>query len=134
MAKAEIARQVNQIIERRRLTQADAADALGIDQPKVSALSRGRLSQFSLERMMQFASRLGNEVEISIKPSEHAGIKVAASCIPEKHVLSNMIVGSQDVELSLNLDEQHFRRGSSIRMDNSGMLHIEDGVGELVAA
>jgi predicted XRE-type DNA-binding protein len=76
LAKAEIARQVNKIIEARQLTQSDAAAILGIDQPRVSALSKGRLSVFSLEKLMQFASRLGNQVEISIKPSKRGGIVV----------------------------------------------------------
>jgi predicted XRE-type DNA-binding protein len=76
LAKAEIARQVNKIIETRQLTQSGAAAILGIDQPRVSALAKGRLSVFSLEKLMQFASRLGNQVEISIKPSKHGGIVV----------------------------------------------------------
>ena len=76
LAKAEIARRVNKIIEARRLTQSAAASILGIDQPRVSALSKGHLSVFSLEKLMLFASRLGNTVEISIKPSEDGGITV----------------------------------------------------------
>ena len=77
LAKAEIARRINRIIAERQLTQAEAADILGVDQPRVSALNKGRLSLFSLEKMMQFASRLGNKVEITIKPSVHAGVSVA---------------------------------------------------------
>jgi predicted XRE-type DNA-binding protein len=76
-AKAELARQINQIIERRNLNQSQAAEILGIDQPRVSALSKGRLSVFSLEKMMQFACRLGNEVKITIRPSPYNGIRVA---------------------------------------------------------
>ena len=40
LAKAELARQILNIITKRRLTQAQAAELLGIDQPKVSALTR----------------------------------------------------------------------------------------------
>jgi len=76
LAKAEIARHINRLIADRGLTQAEAGGILGVDQSRVSALSKGRLSVFSLEKMMQFASRLGNEVEIVIKPSGHSGIKV----------------------------------------------------------
>jgi predicted XRE-type DNA-binding protein len=76
LAKAEIARQLNKIIKARQLTQSDAAALLGIDQPRVSALATGRLSVFSLDKLMLFASRLGNQVEISIKPSKHSGITV----------------------------------------------------------
>jgi predicted XRE-type DNA-binding protein len=45
-AKAELARQILSIITKRHLTQAMAAEILGIDQPKVSALMRGRLRGF----------------------------------------------------------------------------------------
>jgi predicted XRE-type DNA-binding protein len=76
LAKAEIAKHINKLIARRGLTQAEASGILGVDQSRVSALSNGRLSVFSLEKMMQFASRLGNEVMIVIKPSRHRGIKV----------------------------------------------------------
>ena len=76
LAKAEIARHVNKLIAARGLTQAQAGGILGVDQSRVSALTNGRLSLFSLERMMQFASRLGNKVEIVITPSQQGSIKV----------------------------------------------------------
>jgi predicted XRE-type DNA-binding protein len=137
LAKAEIARQVNRIIEERKLNQSEAAKILGIDQPKVSALSKGRLSLFSLDKMLQFASRLGNEIEISIKPSEHAGYKVStASSHSMMEVIFSMIaVGGQNVELAVNLDEQHLQRRSPINMDSSAMVQIEDSANcELVEA
>lgn len=81
LAKAEIARHMNKLIAERGLTQAEASRILGIDQSRVSALRNGRLSVFSLEKMMQFASRLGNEVEIVIKPSRHSGIKVRMEAV-----------------------------------------------------
>ena len=76
LAKAEIARHINKLIAERGLTQTEASGILGVDQPRVSALNKGRLSFFSLEKMMQFASRLGNQVEIVIKPSKDRGIRV----------------------------------------------------------
>jgi predicted XRE-type DNA-binding protein len=41
---------------------------LGIDQPKISNLVRGRLQAFSLERLMRFLNILGRDVEIVVKP------------------------------------------------------------------
>jgi len=67
LAKAELAQKITSIIQRRRLTQAQAADVLGVDQPKVSALKRGRLSGFSLERLVRFLILLGRDVEIVVK-------------------------------------------------------------------
>jgi predicted XRE-type DNA-binding protein len=67
LAKAELARRIFNIIVKRRLTQAQAADLLGIDQPKVSALTRGKLSGFSMERLFHFLNALGSDVQITIK-------------------------------------------------------------------
>ena len=67
LAKAGLALKINNVIERRRLTQAQAASVLGVDQPKVSALRRGHLSGFSIERLVRFLIRLGQDVEIVVK-------------------------------------------------------------------
>jgi predicted XRE-type DNA-binding protein len=66
LAKAKLAAQIAGIIERRGLTQAKAATVLGVDQPKVSALVRGRLTSFSTERLIRFLNALGSDVEIVV--------------------------------------------------------------------
>jgi predicted XRE-type DNA-binding protein len=68
LAKAGLARKIGAAIEQRGLTQAAAAEVLGIDQPKVSALVRGRLAGFSLDRLLRFLVLLGSDVEIVVKP------------------------------------------------------------------
>lgn len=68
LAKAEIASRICDIIVQRKLTQGKAAAILRIDQPKVSALMRGRLEGFSSERLFRFLNALGRDVEIVIKP------------------------------------------------------------------
>lgn len=65
--KLRLALAINQIIEKRKLTQAKAADAVGLPQPKVSLLSRYKLEGFSVERLMTFLTLLDRDVEISIK-------------------------------------------------------------------
>jgi predicted XRE-type DNA-binding protein len=59
LAKSDLVRHINKIIEQRGLTQVEAAKLLGINQPKVSALKRGRLTQFSIDRLMRFLVTLG---------------------------------------------------------------------------
>ena len=66
LAKAELARRIALEIEQKSLTQREAAEILGIDQPKVSALTRGRLKEFSLDRLLTFVGRLGLDVEIVV--------------------------------------------------------------------
>jgi predicted XRE-type DNA-binding protein len=68
LAKAELAAKIIAEIQRRRLTQGQAAVILGIDQPKVSALRQGKLSGFSIERLVRFLLSLGRDVEITVKP------------------------------------------------------------------
>jgi predicted XRE-type DNA-binding protein len=67
LAKAELAHRITEIVARRRLTQAEAAALLQVDQPKISALKRGRLAGFSLDRLVRFLVLLGNDVEIVVK-------------------------------------------------------------------
>ena len=65
-AKADLARQIHQTIKKRKLTQAQAAKLMGIDQPKVSDVIRGRLAKYSIDRLMRFLVLLGKDVAIQI--------------------------------------------------------------------
>jgi predicted XRE-type DNA-binding protein len=67
LTKAALAIRVADAIRSRRLTQANAARILKIDQPKISRLLRGQLSGFSTERLMHFLTLLGRDIEIVIK-------------------------------------------------------------------
>src|ERR1700722_3277170 len=68
LAKAELARQINTIIKHRKLTQVAAATLLDIDQPKISALSTGKLAGFSLERLFRFLNILDQSIMIKVSP------------------------------------------------------------------
>jgi predicted XRE-type DNA-binding protein len=80
LLKAQLAYQINQVIQQYGLTQVAAAERLGIDQPKVSALRTGRLRGFSVDRLIQFLTRLGHDVEIIVRPasSERGETRVSA--------------------------------------------------------
>ena len=68
MAKVNLALQINTLIKRKKLTQKQAAELLDIDQPKISALSTGKLAGFSLERLFRFLTILGQDIIINITP------------------------------------------------------------------
>jgi len=72
LAKAKLAVAIAEIIANKGLTQTKAAALLAIDQPKISALLRGRLTGFSTDRLIRFLNALGRDVEIVIKPRPHA--------------------------------------------------------------
>ncbi len=71
LAKAQLVQRIADIIAERKLTQARAAKLLGVDQPKVSALLRGKLEGFSTDRLFRFLNALGRDVEIIIRPARH---------------------------------------------------------------
>jgi predicted XRE-type DNA-binding protein len=66
-AKADLAHQIGRLIKAAALDQRAAAAKLGIDQPKVSALLRGKLKDFSTERLMKFITALDHDVVITIR-------------------------------------------------------------------
>ncbi len=72
LAKAKLARQITAIIEERGWTQTEAAAVLGIDQPKVSNLIRGRLGDFATERLLRFLTRLDRDVDITVSANVSA--------------------------------------------------------------
>ena len=83
LIKAKLADQISDAISQRKLTQTEAAELLGVDQPKVSALVRGKLSGFSIERLFRFLNTLGNNVEIhlipNVQPDGHAQTRVVSA-------------------------------------------------------
>jgi predicted XRE-type DNA-binding protein len=75
LAKAELALRIVDIARSRGLSQAAAAELMHVDQPKVSALMRGRLDGFSTDRLFRFLNALGRDVEISIRPKRRGSKK-----------------------------------------------------------
>ena len=78
-AKADLVFKISAIIEKRRLSQVKAAQILGVTQPKISALLRGHLEGFSLERIMRFLAALDQRVEINVRPKSRRGRAVAVA-------------------------------------------------------
>jgi predicted XRE-type DNA-binding protein len=68
LIKAGLVVKIDRTIRQRRLTQAAAAQLMGIDQSKVSAMLAGQFRGYSVERLMRFLVALGHDVEIVVKP------------------------------------------------------------------
>src|ERR1700691_1030359 len=79
LIKAGLVVKIDRTIRQRHLTQAVAAQLIGIDQPKVSAMLAGQFRGYSVERLMRFLVALGHDVEIVVKPRKHgtAELRVA---------------------------------------------------------
>src|SRR5216117_4063085 len=67
--KAHLTLQIYRIVKDRGLTQAQAGNILGIKQPHVSALMRNRAGNFSVGRLIEFLTALGQDVAITVKPT-----------------------------------------------------------------
>lgn len=80
LAKAELARAIRKELKARGLKQIEAADLLGITQPDISDLVRGKLGRFSMERLERFLNALDMDIRIQVgkKPAgkRRAGISV----------------------------------------------------------
>jgi predicted XRE-type DNA-binding protein len=82
LLKAQMLVVLQRLIRAEGLTQIAAAKRLGISQPDLSHLLRGRLRGYSIERLMRMLTNFGQDVEIVIKPcseqSRSAKICIAA--------------------------------------------------------
>ncbi len=71
-AKLRLAYALNQVLDGRKLSQAEAAKVLGVTQPKVSALRHYKLTGFSVERLINLLAALDQDVEIVIRRKPRA--------------------------------------------------------------
>jgi predicted XRE-type DNA-binding protein len=77
--KLRLAYALNEIMDAERLTQAQAAARLGLNQPKISALRNYKLDGFSVERLMTLLTALDQDVDIVIrkKPRSRAAARIS---------------------------------------------------------
>ena len=69
LLKAKLTVQIYKLIKERELTQSNAAELLGTTQAQVSALMRCRPVSVSVGRLMEFLTVLGQDVEVTVRPS-----------------------------------------------------------------
>jgi len=65
--RAELMNQIIQQIEEHHWTQKEAAKQLGVTQPRISDLLRGKMSLFSLDTLVNMLAAMGKDIEIHIK-------------------------------------------------------------------
>jgi predicted XRE-type DNA-binding protein len=81
LLKVQIAAAIGRAIDQLGLTQVAAAERIGTDQAKVSAIVRGRLKDFTVDRLINYLVALGHDVEIKIskRPRKSEGrVRVSA--------------------------------------------------------
>ena len=80
LLKSRLTLQIYRLVKARGLKQAEAGKILSIKQPHVSVLMRNRSGTFSVERLMEFLTALGQDVEITVRPTrkQHGEMFVVA--------------------------------------------------------
>jgi predicted XRE-type DNA-binding protein len=68
LVKAQLAAKISEIIKLRKLTQTQASALLGMTQPKLSNMLRGRFRGISETKMLECLTLLGSDVQIVVKP------------------------------------------------------------------
>jgi predicted XRE-type DNA-binding protein len=77
--RSEIMIRIEEFVERSELTQARAAARLGITQPRLNALLKGRIDLFSLDALVNAATRAGLQVDLLVTTPKRAAARVAAN-------------------------------------------------------
>lgn len=83
LATAKLASTIHEIIQSRGLTQQQAAELMGTDQPKVSKIIRGRLTEFSTEWLLSRVLHMGLDVDILIhtETTEKRAGAISVACV-----------------------------------------------------
>jgi predicted XRE-type DNA-binding protein len=68
LAKAEVAIRIDELITERRLTPTEAAALMTTSETELTDIVRGHLRTFTLDRLFQCLTALGQDVEITIRP------------------------------------------------------------------
>ena len=71
LIRADLMIDIGRIMKERRLTQSRAAALLGVSQPRVSDLVRGRIDLFSIDTLVEFLARLGVAVTLRTRKAKH---------------------------------------------------------------
>lgn len=73
--KAQLVAELYRLTTERKLTQASAGKLLGITQPEVSRMFKGRFQEYSVERLMGFLTAFDRDVEIVVRPRASTSLK-----------------------------------------------------------
>ncbi len=72
LVKAQLATKIGEIIKLRKLTQTQASSLLGMPQPKLSNMLRGRFRGISEAKMIECLTLLGSDVQIVVKTASRS--------------------------------------------------------------
>ncbi|HEV8052323.1 MAG TPA: helix-turn-helix transcriptional regulator [Parachlamydiaceae bacterium] len=68
LAKAQLVSEMQKSIKKKKITQTEAAEMLGLTQPKLSILLKGQFKGYSTDRLIRFLRILGQDIDIFVTP------------------------------------------------------------------
>ena len=74
--KSQLAAEIARAVKARRLTQQGAAELLGVDQSKVSRITRGQFRGVSEAKLLELVTKLGHDVKIVVGPARRRAGKI----------------------------------------------------------
>jgi predicted XRE-type DNA-binding protein len=116
-AKLRLAYALNQVLDGRKLSQADATKVLGVTQPKVSALRHYKLAGFSVERLMNLLTALDQDVEIAIRPKPRS-----------RKVARISVVAADDLQMTLKSKAASRQRRSFTSAKRRALARLRKGL------
>jgi predicted XRE-type DNA-binding protein len=84
LMRARLMMALTDLIEARSLTQVRAAALLGVTQPRISDLVRGKIDRFSVDCLLAMLSAAGATVEISVRHNGERLTPVATRAVAER--------------------------------------------------
>jgi predicted XRE-type DNA-binding protein len=75
--RADLMLTLRKLLEERKLRQAEIAEALGVSQPRVSELMRGKIDLFSADKLIGLLARL----DVRLRPSVDASGRVVCEVV-----------------------------------------------------
>ena len=77
-ARSTLLRELANVIQKRGMTQAEAAELFGVTQPRISDLTRGKIHLFSLDMLMNMASTAGMSPVVKLSKPKALPVKRTA--------------------------------------------------------
>ena len=71
------------LIKLKDWTQKEAAEYLGVSQPRISNLKNGKISKFSIDMLMGMLSKLGFTFEFNYTPTKQSDVTVSMTVSTE---------------------------------------------------
>ena len=79
--RSEIMIRIEEFVERSGMTQARAAARLGLTQPRLNALLKGKIDQFSLDALVNVATRAGLQVDLQVTVPKRLSERATANAV-----------------------------------------------------